>query len=293
MEIKKLITKYTGYDSFKNKIEHTGLMDAIYSNTVSFLSDPKFASKLAQNSNIVAILVNPEDAQKIDVEIEKIIIEKPKSIFFDIHNEFCKLNISRQVTKIDPDANIASSAYVSPYNVSIESGVIIHPQAAILDGVSIQKGTIIGPGTIIGTHGFHCYDDINGNKKKVYHDGKVIIGENVEIGSNVSIDKGLMGRDTIIGDHTKIDNLVHIAHRVHIGCSCLVAAGAIISGSVTTGNDIWIGPGATISNRITLGNNAQVLIGSVVVRNVKDNERVSGNFAMDHFKRMLRTRSNI
>jgi UDP-3-O-[3-hydroxymyristoyl] glucosamine N-acyltransferase len=287
MEIEKLITKYTGYNSFKNKIEHTGLMDAICPNTISFLSDPKFTSKLAQNSNIVAILVSLEDAQKIDIEIEKIITENPKSVFFDIHNEFYKLNIPRQVTKIDPDASVASSAYVSPYNVIIGSGVIIHPHATILDGVSIKKGTIIGPGAVIGTHGFHCYDDINGNKKKVYHDGKVIIGENVEIGSNVSIDKGLMGRDTIIGDHTKIDNLVHIAHRVHIGCSCLVAAGAIISGSVTTGNDIWIGPGAIISNRVTLGNNAQVLIGSVVVRNVEDKGRVSGNFAMDHFKRIL------
>lgn len=42
------------------------------------------------------------------------------------------------------------------------------------------------------------------------------------------------------------------------------------------------GPGVTVSNRLTIGDGAQVLLGSVVSKDVPAGAAVSGNFAVDH-----------
>jgi UDP-3-O-[3-hydroxymyristoyl] glucosamine N-acyltransferase len=67
-----------------------------------------------------------------------------------------------------------------------------------------------------------------------------------------------------------------------------------VLGSARIGDDVWIGPNATISNQVQIGDGAAVSLGSVVVRDVRSGQRVSGNFAVDHrrflsaFRGMLR-----
>lgn len=285
-KLKQIIKKYTQHECL-HKINQTGLLDSVQGNTLSFLASEKYIANLNANKNIVAVLVDDSISDSVEINVEKIRVKNSKAHFFEIHNEFRSLSAEKEKTQIASDAQIDNTAYISEYGVRIESGVVVMPRAVILDGVTIGALSIIGPGTVIGTNGFHCFDDLKGHKKKVIHDGFVYIGENVEIGANVVIDRGLMGRDTIIGNHTKLDNLIHIAHRAHIGTSCMIVAGCIISGSVNIGDSVWIGPGSVISNRITIGDNAKVLLGSIVVRNIKDGDSVSGNFAMDHYKRIL------
>lgn len=284
MELQRIFEKYISC-KMSSVLSYTGLLDSPRENTLSFLSDEKFLPQLNCNDNIVAVLVD-ENLSSAKINAEIISVKNPKALFFEIHNEWCATMQKGTQTSIASDARIAPSASISDVGVEIGSQVVIMPGAVILDGVSVGAGSVIGPGTVVGTDGFHCFDDLQGRKKKVLHDGRVIIGENVEIGANVSIDRGLMGRDTIIGSHTKIDNLVHVAHRVHIGEACLLVAGSVISGSVTLGKGVWVGPGVVISNRITIGDEARLLIGAVVVRNVKPGASVSGNFAMDHKQRV-------
>ncbi|MGN1151821.1 MAG: hypothetical protein ACI4SN_06650 [Lachnospiraceae bacterium] len=51
---------------------------------------------------------------------------------------------------------------------------------------------------------------------------------------------------------------------------------------MSVGADSWVGVNATISNRIQVGNHARVSLGSVVTKDVKDGQTVTGNFAIDH-----------
>ena len=139
---------------------------------------------------------------------------------------------------------------------------------------------------VIGSEGFHVFIDKSGFKQMIVHDGMVKIGAYVSIGASVNIDKGLMGRNTLIENECKFDNLVHVAHRVIIGKGSTIAAKVCFSGSVTLGENVWIGPSATISNRINIGAFAKVLLGSVVIRNIKAHSIVSGNFARSHEKHL-------
>jgi len=45
---------------------------------------------------------------------------------------------------------------------------------------------------------------------------------------------------------------------------------------------VWIGPNSTISDHISIGNSAIITLGSVVCKNVKSKQTVTGNFALEH-----------
>ncbi|MEG2185437.1 MAG: hypothetical protein RRY12_12220 [Cloacibacillus sp.] len=286
MDLKSLASEFLNR-TIKNSVEHTGMADSTRANTISFLDNPKFAKDINKNLNISVVLVREEDAPLLHEKIEAVIVEKPKAALFGLHNEYCKQYLKYGENKIAPSASIHPLAYIAPNGVTIGENVVIAPNAVILAGVEIGDNTTIGPNCVIGEDGFHVFEDLNKVKRIVCHDGFVKIGSNVDIQASVTVDKGFMGRDTVIGDECKIDNFVHIAHRVHVGARTLFAGGTSVGGSTYIGNNVWIGSKCTISNRLTIGSNARVLIGAVVIRNLKENDIVSGNFAMPHQKHLL------
>ena len=111
--------------------------------------------------------------------------------------------------------------------------------------------------------------------------GDLLIDENVEIQNNCCVDKGIFGR-TYLGKNVKLDNLVHVGHDVKIGEKVFLTAGVILAGRVKIKNNSYLGPNCTIKNGLTLGENSKISMGSVVTKDVKDNEVVTGNFAIPH-----------
>lgn len=163
------------------------------------------------------------------------------------------------------------------YADHVGAGTLIFPGAYIEYGTIIGRDCIIGANAVIGGPGFGYTEDEYGTGTWVpkSHDFKVVIGNNVEIGANTCIDRGSW-RDTIIGSGTKIDNLVHIAHNVWVGENCLIIAQAMIGGSVTLEDGVWVGPGVNINQRLTIGRRAFLGTGSVVTRNVDPEMVVAG-----------------
>jgi UDP-3-O-[3-hydroxymyristoyl] glucosamine N-acyltransferase len=100
--------------------------------------------------------------------------------------------------------------------------------------------------------------------------------DGVEIGSNCTIDRAKL-ENTVIGAGTKLDNFVHIAHNSQLGKNNIICAGAIIGGSVTTGDNCFIGLNATIKDHVRLGDNVTVGCGANVVKDVQNGETVFGN----------------
>ena len=139
---------------------------------------------------------------------------------------------------------------------------------------------LIRSGTRIGGNGFE-FSRFGEEVLSIEFAGDVFIDENVEIQNNTCIDRGVFDR-TYLGKNVKVDNLVHIAHDVKIGANTLVVACTLIGGRTKIGNNSYLGPNCTVKNGLILGENSKVSMGAVVTKDVKDNEVVTGNFAIPH-----------
>jgi len=263
-----------------------GLINSTTENTLSFIDDEKFLSEALLNSNLKGIFVTEEFREKFvkrRPDLFLILCSDPRYYFYKLQNQLTDLKFESSKFKsvISNSARIQEKSYISPFNVIIEENVFIEPNVTILSDVIIGRNTIIRAGVVLGAEGFEHKRTSKGILS-VKHDGKVIIGSNVEIGANCAISKGFEYRNTIIGDDTKLDNLVHVAHGVQIGRGCFLPACCMIAGSTTIGNDVWIGPGASISSQLIVGNSSFITIGSVVTKNIADGVKVTGNFAVSH-----------
>lgn len=262
---------------------------------LTFVDQKKFLKTAIENINISVLLVSNDlydDLMVTNKECHIILAEDPRQVFYEYHNYLARhIEVDEIDTQVGTSSQISQYAYVADHGVIIGDRVVIEPNVTILPGVTIGDGSIIRSGSTIGVEGFEHKRLRNGLILSVIHDSNVVIGREVEIGGNNTVAKGFMGQDTKIGDFTKTDCLVHIGHCAQIGARCLIPACAMIAGSTIIGDDVWIGPNASISSSLKIGNGAFVTLGSVVVSDVEENARVSGNFAIDHFEFKRKMRS--
>lgn len=181
---------------------------------------------------------------------------------------------------VDDEAVIDSDVYIGPYVIvgkaEIGRGTIVSAFVRIYDNVTIGQECFIKEGAIIGGEGFGFQRDENGNRFRFPQIGGVRIGDHVDIGGNTCIDRGALS-NTVLEDYAKVDNLCHIAHNVHIGKNAVVVACAEVSGSCKVGENTWVGPNACIRDQRNVGSNTMIGMGSVVVKNIPDNEVWAGN----------------
>ena len=179
---------------------------------------------------------------------------------------------------ISDKAKIHSTAVVEDKNIIIEDNVEIGANTIIQSNTVIKKNCKIGANCIIGGESF-SFNNFN----KIYAGGRVILEENVELLGNNSIERGIY-RDTIIKENTKISYGSVIEHDVEIGKNTLICANVTITGRVKAGDNCYFGPGSVIRNGLEIENNGRANMGAVVTKNIKENEHVSGNFAVEHKK---------
>jgi UDP-3-O-[3-hydroxymyristoyl] glucosamine N-acyltransferase len=266
-----------------------GLSNSGTPNTLTFLDNAKFIPSIGSNDNITGVVTTENlitALTNVTASKKKIFIvsSEPRFAFYKLYNQLAKDNYSRVDSIIHPTAQIHAKAYVAEHNVIIGENVIIGPNVSILEDVEIGDNTIVGANTVLG-----CDDaEIKRTSKgllKVFHDGRLIIGKNVDIGSGCVIDKGFKNLDTVIGDGSMISNYCMVAHCTKIGKNCMILQ-CIICGSVKIEDDVRVSPGAVISNQIKIGSEAEIGIGSIVVKDVPSKAKLSGYYAIDH-KRFL------
>ena len=152
--------------------------------------------------------------------------------------------------------------------------------AIILEDVTIEEGSHIGEGSIIGCSQVEVRQTSQG-PLDVYHNMEVKIERNVYIGANCTIDRGIYDRNTIIGKGTRVGNNSLIGHGAQIEEDCMILC-CTICGSAVIERGVRINPGAVVSNKILIKERAVVSAGAVVMSNVEAGEKVSGNFAINH-----------
>lgn len=258
-----------------------GLVSMVHSpKLLTFLDTQCFITQAQDNPNIIAAFVTGDLSKYLaNSKVYPIVVENPKWCFYSLMNYLGQMHYTNNSSIISPSATISPGAYVAEHNVIIGERSIIEPGVTILPDVEIGDDCIIRAGATVGASGFE-HKRIGQTILSVFHDGKVIIGNRVEIGPNNTVIKGFQIRQTIIGDDTKFDALVHFAHGAQIGKRCLVAAQAMIAGSVNIGDDVWIGPCASVSNQLNIGNSAFITMGAVVLKDVPSNGSAIGGVVL-------------
>ena len=96
-------------------------------------------------------------------------------------------------------------------------------------------------------------------------DAKLIIGSYVSIAQQVTF---------ILTAEHNVDTISTYPFRVKLLCDRDAEAGT--KGSITVGDDVWIGFGATIMSGVTIGQGAVIAAGAVVTKDVKPYTIVGG-----------------
>jgi UDP-3-O-[3-hydroxymyristoyl] glucosamine N-acyltransferase len=273
------IAKEIGLDIDSDiNIESIQPLQEANSSNLTFLDNKKYINQL-ESTNAAAVLVHkdflasvPSNCIALECEEPYVALAKVSKLFAPnvietdgkeaiigtntiiMNNVHIGLN-----STIGKNCKIMSGSFIGD-NVTIEDNTIIYPNVTIYRDCVVGKDCIIHAGTVIGSDGFGFATDKNGQHIKIYQNGNVVIGNNVEIGSNCTIDRAAFS-STIIEDMVRIDNLVHIAHNCKVGFGSILVTQTGLSGSTilneyvvmagqtgTTGH-LEIAPFTTISAR--------------------------------------------
>lgn len=251
---------------------------------LTFCADLKYLSSATGNPSVTCLITTETIAGSVPENLGVIIAEAPKTFYYETHNHIASKRRAERTrpTQIDQSAKVHPSAVIAKNNVTIGKNTVIGPNTVINEFVFIGDDVNIGPNNVLGGPAYQFYKD-GEDLINVVTMGELMIRDKVETQSSVSIDNAVFKTATV-GENTKIDSYAQIAHDFICGKRCLIMAHAVISGRVTMGDEVYIGPNVSIVNGLTLGNQCKASIGSVVTRNVNDGQAVTGNFAIEHKK---------
>lgn len=255
------------------------------SGRLAFLSDDIWLSMFNEFEGLAAVVTHDALVSRLPTALGIIVADDPRDCFYSIHAHLLqKTNFygEHRESQIASTAQVHDRAFVSSQDVLIGERAIVEPNATIFSGVIVEDDAIVRAGVVLGSDGFQVVTSLGGAPRRIPHAGRVRIEKGAEVRATCCIDRALFSGVTRIGSECTIDHHGYIAHDVDIGERSLVGAGATINGSTTIGARCWIGPGATISGGLMIGSGAQVSLGSVVTRDVLPDQRVTGNFAIDH-----------
>ncbi|BCS52434.1 UDP-3-O-(3-hydroxymyristoyl)glucosamine N-acyltransferase [Geobacter sp. SVR] len=270
---------------------------------VTFLANPKYASKVAETQAGAVLMAPGGEAYGRNV----IEVSNPYLAFAKLLNLFY-VQVPAPLG-ILPGASVAASATLGSgitvhpgavigEQVTIGNGCIIHPGAVVYAGVSIGAGTVIHanavirercrignrcviqPGAVIGSDGFGYAPDGN-HYYPIPQIGIVVLEDDVEIGANTCIDRAAL-EVTLIRRGTKLDNLVQVAHNCQIGEDCMIVSQVGISGSTRIGNHVTLAGQVGVAGHLSIGDNVMVGAQSGIPGSLPANAGYSGTPAMPH-----------
>jgi len=238
------------------------------------------------NSHVSCVITNAKFADSVQGKA-LVVHDEPIILFGQIVNKLIENGV------FEPSMNygISDSASIDPTAIvskkcRIGNNVSIGRHSIVEDYTIIEDDVVIGDNVVIGCPGFFFRRAKSGELVKFLHAGGVHLHKNVEVMTGSIVQRAQKSRFTIVGEGTKISVNVNIGHDAVIGKHNQITGNVQIAGNTTMGDACWIGTSVTISDGVKIGNNAEIKIGSVVVKNVKDNEVVSGNFAILHSKNL-------
>lgn len=256
---------------------------------VTFLANEKYLKQLEHSK--ASVCIAKADFSNINPNMSFIISSNPYYSYAKAITLFYGPYISDYSdSAIHPSAKIGKNVVIG-YNSVIGEGAEIGDDSVVASGCFIGRGVRIGKnakighavtieysiigddvvivaGSRIGSDGFG-FATHAGTHHKIFHIGRVIIGNDVEIGANTTIDRGSL-QDTVIKDGVRIDNLVQIAHNVEIGTGSVIVSQVGIAGSSRIGNYCVLGGQVGVAGHLSIADGVQIAGQGGVIQNIKD-----------------------
>ncbi|MBC7547557.1 MAG: UDP-3-O-(3-hydroxymyristoyl)glucosamine N-acyltransferase [Polaromonas sp.] len=282
-------------------------LEVAASDSLSFLSHPKYLAKLA-GSTAGCVVVSPaarEDAQRRGACI---VVEDPYH-YFALITQFWKRRFTPPIVPfihptafVDPTAQLALDVCIGAF-ACISAGAVVAAGARIGahcvigerahigadthlaahvtvgDDCHVGQRCILHPGAVLGADGFG-FAPHQGRWVKIEQLGAVLVGDDCEIGANTCIDRGAL-QNTVLDDGVKLDNLVQIGHNVYIGKHTAMAGCVGVAGSAVIGAHCTVGGGAIVLGHLTLADHVHISAASVVTRSILKPGQYSGLFPID------------
>ena len=286
-----------------------GLKDAT-SSQLSFLESSKYISSL-KDTKAAAVFVNKEFEQEVPSGTIAIVCDEPYINLAKASKLFAPKLIENDVnepiigenTTIMPNVHLGKNVVIGK-NCTIMSGsfiadcvtignnTIIYPNITIYRDCKIGDDCIIHSGTVIGSDGFGFAHTKDGKYIKIYQNGNVIIGNDVEIGANCTIDRAVFS-STIIEDGVRIDNLVHIAHNCKIGRGSILVTQVGLSGSTTLQPYVIMGGQSATSGHLEIAAFSTIAARGGVTKSIKEPKKTWAGFPLIEHRDWLKLQGRI
>lgn len=305
------IASYIGIKT-SSKIQISALNSLIEaSNTeLSFLENSKYISSL-KNTKAAAVLVSKDFEKEVPEGTIALVCDEPyinlakltklfapkliedsgkEAIIGENSTIMQNVYLGKNV-KIGANCTIMHGSFIGD-NVQIADNTIIYPNVTIYRDCKVGSSCIIHSGTVIGSDGFGFAHTKDGQYIKIYQNGNVKIGNNVEIGANCTIDRAVFS-STIIEDSVKIDNLVHIAHNCKIERSCILVAQVGLSGSTVLHPYVVMGGQSASSGHLEIAPFTTIAARGGVTKSIKEPKKTWAGFPLFEHKQWLKLQAKI
>jgi len=280
------------------------------SDEISFLENKKYLSEL-KNSKAGAIFVTEEFKNEVPQDSIALVVQEPyiylakaskyfaPKVLEDIGDE-PKIGFNTTImpnthvgfnTTIGDNCIIMHGAYIGD-NVTIGDNTIIHPNVTVYRDCNIGDHCIVHSGTVIGSDGFGFATTKMGEHIKIYQNGNVVIGNNVEIGANCTIDRAAFS-STVIEDMVRIDNLVHIAHNCIIGRGSILVTQTGLSGSTTLGEYVVMAGQSGTTGHLEIAAFTTISARGVVSKSITEPKKQWAGFPLMEHRTWLKLQGRI
>ena len=298
--------------SCESEINITGLNTLTDSNEfeLTFLENKKYINDL-ENTKAAAVLVTQENASKVPTETVALICEEPYLNLAKISKLFAPNVIEMDGekpligsgTKVMPnvyigkgsvvgsDCTIMAGAYIGD-NVTVGDNTIIYPNVTVYRDCKIGNDCIIHAGTVIGSDGFGFANTKDGKYIKIYQNGNVKIGNDVEIGANCAIDRAVF-KSTIIEDGVRLDNLVHIAHNCKIGRGSILVGQVGLAGSTILNAYVVMGGQSGTAGHLEIAPFTTIAARGGVTKSITEPKKQWAGFPLFEHKQWLKLQGKI
>lgn len=193
---------------------------------------------------------------------------------------------------IERGARIGDGTWMGPgcyvgVSCSIGKDCVFFPRVTLYEWTQIGNRVRLHAGVVLGADGFGYAprkkpgtDEVVSHAK-IFHLGRVVIGDDVEIGANSCVDRATLGA-TWIGAGAKVDDLVIIGHNCRIEEGAVICGSSGLAGRARVGKFAYLGGGVGLINDVYVGERAEVGAHTLISKDVPPGTVAVGNPQRDH-----------
>ncbi len=304
--VKIVVSEFSGEDKEIKRMETTALAKE---DELTFVFHQKYVKQIPQ-TKAAAILITEEMLEFVPEHCTPLVVEDPQWSVALLSKEFAPPLedtedevVIGEGSIVDPKATLAKGAKIGK-NCSIMAGVyigsrceigdntILYPNVVVYRDCKIGSNCIIHANTTIGGDGFGFATNKQGEHKKIYQNGNVVIEDDVEIGSSVTVDRAVFG-STIVKKGVHIDNLVQVAHNCEVGEYSVLVSQCGLAGSTKMGRNVVLGGQSATAGHLEIAPFSTFAARSGITKSIKESGKTWSGFPLYEHKTWLRLQGKI